>query len=254
MTNAASQLNATEIQKRWKNAGQNTAAQKIKEILSKSPVSVALRISGVVALFELMNLGTQASLFAGDRNWENGFKVTAGLFASTAAVLDIAGGWIAALSFEEKANKIKHFGAWFAIAGATFSLIADTTALSKEYLGDKNGWLIALLAFKLIPSLGMLAVSFGMLIQLPVLRSTMIEIASKNALVSKLLLVNFIRGAAIFNWIGMGLTLLEIIFRNYYLNNELQNWCEKSIFGCEGSKYKSFEEEENAFSKAIVSI
>jgi len=255
MTNAASQLNATEIQKRWKNAGQNTAAQKIKEILSKSPVSVALRISGVVAVFELMNLGTQASLFAGDKNWENGFKVTAGLLASTAAVLDVAGGGIAALSFEEKANKIKHFGAWFAIGGATFSLIADTTALGKEYLGDKNGWLIALLAFKLIPSLGMFAVSFGMLIQLPILRSTMIEIASKNALVSKLLLVNFIRGAAMFNWIGIGLTVLEIILRNYYYTeNELQKWCKKSVFGAEAGKYESFEDEENAFSKAIVSI
>lgn len=201
-----------------------------------------------------MNLGTQAGLFAGDKNWENGFKVTAGLLASSAAVLDVAGGGITALSFEEKANQIKRFGAWFAVGGATFGFIADTTALSKEYLGDKNGWLIALLASKLIPSLGMLAVSFGMLIQLPILRSTMIEIASKNALVSKLLLVNFIRGAAMFNWIGMGLTVLEIIFRNYYLDNELQKWCEKSIFGFEANKYKSLEEEENAFSKAIVSI
>lgn len=82
----------------------------------------------------------------------------------------------------------------------------------------------------------------------------MIEIASKNALVSKLLLVNFIRGAAMFNWIGMGLTVLEIIFRNYYLDNELQKWCEKSIFGFEANKYKSLEEEENAFSKVIMSI
>jgi hypothetical protein len=101
MTNAGAQLNATEIQRRWKNAGQNTAAQKIKEILSKSSTSVTLRISAIVALFELMNLGTQAGLFAGDKNWENGFKVTAGLLASSAAVLDVAGGGIAALSFEE---------------------------------------------------------------------------------------------------------------------------------------------------------
>ncbi|MEG0383507.1 MAG: glutaredoxin domain-containing protein, partial [Solibacillus sp.] len=34
----------------------------IKEILSKSSTSVALRISAIVALFELMNLGTQAGL------------------------------------------------------------------------------------------------------------------------------------------------------------------------------------------------
>lgn len=57
MTNASTQLNVTEIERRWKNAGQNTAAQKIKEILSKSPASVAIRISSIVALFELINFG-----------------------------------------------------------------------------------------------------------------------------------------------------------------------------------------------------
>ncbi|MGP4881113.1 hypothetical protein ACTXQV_56500, partial [Klebsiella pneumoniae] len=60
MTNASTQLNVTEIERRWKNAGQNTAAQKIKEILSKSPASVAIRISSIVALFELINFGVHA--------------------------------------------------------------------------------------------------------------------------------------------------------------------------------------------------
>ena len=256
MTNAASQLNATEIQKRWKNAGQNTAAQKIKEILSKSPVSVALRISGVVAVFELMNLGTQASLFAGDRNWENGFKVTAGLLASTAAVLDVAGGGIAALSFEEKANKIKHFGAWFAIGGATFSLIADTTALGKEIMGDRNGWLIALLAFKLIPSFGMFAVGVGMLTLLPSLQGTsLVRRIESIVLMDKLLRLGLVRAVAWLNWAGLALTLIEIILRNYYYTeNELQKWCKKSVFGTEAGKYESLENEEEAFSKAMVSI
>ena len=188
MTNAASQLNATEIQKRWKNAGQNTAAQKIKEILSKSSVSVALRISGGVAVFELMNLGTQASLFAGDRNWENGFKVTAGLLASTAAVLDVASGGIAALSFEEKANQIRRFGAWFAVGGATFSFIADTTAFGKEYFGDRNGWLVALLFVKLIPSFGMVAVGFGMLTLIPALKGTSFVKRIESIVLMKVLL------------------------------------------------------------------
>ncbi|RLZ08909.1 hypothetical protein EAH57_07760 [Acinetobacter sp. 2JN-4] len=255
MTNAGSQLNATEIQKRWKNAGQNTATQKIQDILSKSPQSVSIRISGIVALFELINLGTQTNNFVGDKNWENGFKVTAGLLASTAVVLDIAGGGMDALSFQEKANKIRLYGAGFAIAGATFSFIVDTTALGKEYLGDRNGWLMALLILKLVPSIGMLVVGMGILIQLPILKSKMTEIAGKNIVINRLLLMNVIRGASIFNWLGLGLTVLEIVLRNYYYTeDELQKWCKKSVFGIDSNKYKSLEDEEETFGKAIVSI
>ncbi|MQZ30042.1 hypothetical protein F4U02_03280 [Acinetobacter haemolyticus] len=255
MTNAGSQLNATEIQKRWKNAGQNTAAQKIQDILSKSPQSVSTRISGIVALFELINLGTQTNNFVGDKNWENGFKVTAGLLASTAVVLDIASGGMDALSFQEKANKIRLYGAGFAIAGATFSFIVDTTALGKEYLGDRNGWLMALLILKLVPSIGMLVVGMGILIQLPILKSKMTEIAGKNIVINRLLLMNVIRGASIFNWLGLGLTVLEIVLRNYYYTeDELQKWCKKSVFGIDSNKYKTLEDEEETFGKAIVSI
>lgn len=61
------------MQLRFKGAGKMQGRiplhSKIKEILSKL-TSVTLRISAIVALFELMNLGTQAGLFAGDKNWE----------------------------------------------------------------------------------------------------------------------------------------------------------------------------------------
>lgn len=255
MTNAGAQLNATEIQKRWKNAGQNTAAQKIKEILSKSSTSVALRISGIVALFELMNLGTQASLFARDKNWENGFKVTAGLLASTAAVLDVAGGGIAALSFEEKANKIKHFGAWFAVGGATFSLVADITALDKEYFGDRNGYFLALSFSKVATSFVMFAVGVGLLLNLPQLSaSKVVLLANRYALGRALLAANLIKITCYFNWIGLALTVIEIVLRNYWLDDEMQKWCKKSSFGLDSNKFKSMTDEEEAFSKAIVSI
>ncbi|MHA3981802.1 T6SS effector BTH_I2691 family protein [Acinetobacter venetianus] len=255
MTNAASQLNATEIQKRWKNAGQNTAAQKIKEILSKSPVSVALRISGIVAVFELMNLGTQASLFAGDRNWENGFKVTAGLFASAAAVLDIAGGGMAALSFEEKANKIKHFSAWLAIGGATFSLFVETIGFVKEYKGDQNAYIMVLSFGKVVSSFIMVGVGVGLLLNLPQLStSKAVQFANRYALGRVLLAANFIKITCYINWIGLALTGIDIILRNYWLDDEMQKWCKKSSFGLDSNKFKSMTDEEEAFSKAIVSI
>ncbi len=256
MTNAGSQLNATEIQKRWKNAGQNTAAQKIQDILSKSPQTVSIRISGIVALFELINLGTQTNNFVGDKNWENGFKVTAGLLASIAVVLDIAGGGMDALSFQEKANKIRQFGAWFAIGGATFSLIADTTALGKELMGDKNGWLAILLFVKLIPSFGMVAVGFGMLTLIPALKGTSFVKRIESIVLMKVLLdFGLVRAVAWLNWAGLALTVIEIVLRNYYYTeDELQKWCKKSVFGTEAGKYGSFEDEEEAFSKAMVSI
>lgn len=143
-------------------------------------------------MFELINLGTQTNNFVGDKNWENGFKVTAGLLASTAVVLDIAGGGMDALSFQEKANKIRLYGAGFAIGGATFSFIVDTTALGKEYLDDRNGWLIILLGAKAAVSLGMLTVGMGMLIQLPILKSTISRVASQNVLVGRLFAMNVI--------------------------------------------------------------
>lgn len=256
MTNAGSQLNATEIQKRWKNAGQNTATQKIQDILSKSPQSVSIRISGIVALFELMNLGTQASLFAGDKNWENGFKVTAGLFASAAVVLDIAGGGMDALSFQEKANKIRLYGARLAIGGATFSMIADITAFVKEFGGKDNIFLLIVLGAKATISLLMVGVGIGMLLRLPALagRDIVIKLQKSIALKS-FLTIGIIRTAVWLNWIGIGLSVIEIVLRNYYYTeDELQKWCKKSVFGTEAGKYKSLEDEDDAFSKAVVSV
>ncbi|MBP8006248.1 MAG: hypothetical protein KAZ18_05060 [Acinetobacter sp.] len=47
-------------------------------------------------------------------------------------VLDIAGGSMNALSFQEKINKIRLYSALFAIGGATFSLFVDTTVLDDK--------------------------------------------------------------------------------------------------------------------------
>lgn len=63
------------------------------------------------------------------------------------------------------------------------------------------------------------------------------------------------RAAVWLNWIGIGLSIIEIILRNYYYTeDELQKWCKKSVFGTEAGKYESLENEEEAFSKAVVSV
>lgn len=118
----------------------------------------------------------------------NGFKVTAGLLASSAAVLDVAGGGIAALSFEEKANQIKRFG-MFVIGGATFSLIADITALDKEYFGDRNGYILALSFSKVAASFVMLAVGVGLLLNLPQLSASKVVLFANRYALGRALLV-----------------------------------------------------------------
>ncbi|MFH3693225.1 T6SS effector BTH_I2691 family protein [Acinetobacter baumannii] len=255
MTNASTQLNVTEIERRWKNAGQNTAAQKIKEILSKSPASVAIRISSIVALFELINFGVQSNKFIGERNWENGFQLISGLLASSAAVLDIAGGGMDALSFQEKANKIRLYGARLAVSAAIISFCIDAFAVYKEKEGDKDKILMAFLFTKATVSLVMVGVGFGLLLNLPILQNSwVVSSANKIAFTRILLRANFIRIAAYCNWIGIGFLVIEYLLKTYVLDDDLQKWCEKSIFGKDSSKFKLFKDEEEAFSKAIMSI
>ena len=155
----------------------------------------------------------------------------------------------------EKANQIKRFGAWFAVGGATFSLIADITALDKEYFGDRNGYLLALSFSKVAASFVMLAVGVGLLLHLPQLSaSKVILFANRYALGRALLAANLIKITCYFNWIGLALTVIDIILRNYWLDDEMQKWCKKSSFGLDSNKFKSMTDEEEAFGKAIVSI
>ncbi|WP_277950500.1 T6SS effector BTH_I2691 family protein, partial [Acinetobacter sp. Res13-Abat-PEC12-P5-02] len=252
--NAANRLNATEIQKTWKKVEENTAAKKIKEILNQSPESGKIRISSIVALFELINLATQSNKFMAEKNWENGFQITAGLFASTAVVLDIAGGGMEALSFADKANKIRLCGGIFAVTGAAFSFFADSTALGKEMTGDKNPWLSALLISKLLVSLGMFLVGFGMLIRIPILHSKLLSEGANKALIARFLTNNVIKYAARLNFIGLGIAIIEIVLKTWFIPNDVQKWCTKTVFGVGEKKYKTVKEEDDEFVKALESI
>lgn len=252
MAKHGSSLSATQIQTNWKNLQSSATAKKIKEILSSSSTATSLRISSVIALLELINFGSKGGKLLNDPNWENSTATIAGMFSLTGATLDIASNGIEALSFAQKAEKIKNYGASFAIAGAAFSVISDSIAISKE----KNGYIFALLAVKLVPSALMIYVGLGALVQSPILRSKMVEIAAKYVIVDKLLILNIVKTAAYLNWIGLSLTLLIIFLKNFVLPNDLEYWCEKSIFGNanDSDKYKTLEVEEKEFSEALQSI
>ena len=253
--NAANRLNATEIQKTWKKVEENTAAKKIKEILNQSPESGKIRISSIVALFELINLATQSNKFMAEKNWENGFQVTAGLFASTAVVLDIAGGGMEALSFADKANKIRLCGGVFAVTGAAFGAFADGTSAYKEFKGDKDIYLLALTSFKTGVSALTFCVGLGLLLKLPVLENSFLtKFANKYVMSRILLAIMTIRAAAYLNLVGLGLAVIEIVLKTWFIPNDVQKWCMKTVFGMGEKKYKNIKEEDDEFAKALESI
>lgn len=252
MAKQGSSLSATQIQTNWKNLQSNATAKKIKEILSSSSTATSLRISGVVALLELINFGSKGGKLLNDPNWENSTGAIAGMFSLTAATLDIASNGMEALSFAQKAEKIKIYGASFAVAGSVFSLISDSIAITKE----NNGWIAILMFFKLLSSFAMIGVGLGVVVQLPVLKSKLVEQTSKYIILEKLLHMQVMRVAAILNWVGLSLTILIMILKKYAVPNDLQIWCSNSAWGAakDSDKYKTLELEEKAFNEALKGI
>ncbi|OTG86602.1 hypothetical protein B9T31_06245 [Acinetobacter sp. ANC 4558] len=252
MSQAAKTLDATQIQKNWKKAQETIAAQNIEKVLKSSPTSISLRISAIVAFFELINFGSKGGKALNDPNWENSTAAIAGMFSLTAATLDIASGGMHALSFAEKAEKIKVYGASFAIAGSTFSFINDAIAFSKE----KNSWVKFLLVIKLGVSFAMIAVGLGGIARLPILKSKITELGSKYIVAKVLVNINILKTAAVLNWVGVAVTIIIFVLEKYCIPNDLQIWCSKSIFGDakDSEKYQTLEIEEKEFNEALQSI
>ena len=174
------------------------------------------------------------------------------MFSLTAATLDISSNGMEALSFAQKAEKIKIYGASFAVAGSVFSFFSDFIGFIKE----KNGWIAALLFIKLGSSFAMIGVGLGIIVQLPILKSKMMELSAKYILLEKLIELQVMRAAAILNWFGLSLTILIIILKKFVLPNDLQVWCSNSAWGMakDSDKYKTLELEEKAFNEAIQGI
>jgi hypothetical protein len=94
-----------------------------------------------------------------------------------------------------------------------------------------------------------------MLLRLPVLNGTAMVSQLEKHLVGKVLFhVATLRYLAIFNWMLVGLILIEYVFKEYIYGNDIQQWCEKSIFGIGKDKFNNLEQEEKAFGESILSI
>ncbi|QSQ92707.1 hypothetical protein MOW14_02650 [Acinetobacter indicus] len=90
-----------------------------------------------------------------------------------------------------------------------------------------------------------------------VVESYILKNVEKNIIAhaaSKFLLISVVKWAARLTWVGLGLTFLCELAKNYYFDSKLESWCSKSAFGLNKSKFKNILEEDKAFSEALQSI
>ncbi|WPP68865.1 T6SS effector BTH_I2691 family protein [Acinetobacter pittii] len=251
------------VQNNWKkysSAATNPSktASQIDRIIANSSPSASLRVAGVVAIFELINLGTQISKFNIDPSVDNTLSYMSGMMATTAAILEVGSSSMEKFSFAERAAYIAKCGAYFAIAGAIVSFIIDLKGLNKAF-EESNGYAFALNLLKAASSFGTLAVGFSAFLNLPIMRnSTLYSMVERYAIGRALLGIKVVRVGAMLSVAGIALVALEIYLKNYVLDNAMQDWCQKCAFKLKKENgedaFKDVKEEEKEFNNAVVSV
>lgn len=250
------------VQNNWKKyssaaTNPSKAAKQIDLIIANSSASAGLRVSGVVAIFELINFGTQISKFNNDPSVDNALSYMSGMMATTAAILEVGSSSMEKFSFAERAAYIAKCGAYFAIAGATVSLIIDLKNLGKS-IQESNFYAIGLGLGKLVVSFLTLAVGVSVLLNLPLMKNTSLYYnVERYALGRAILGIRAIQAGAMLSIAGIALVALEIYLKNYVLDNAMQDWCQKCAFRLKTSAespFKDIKEEEKEFNSAVVSV
>jgi hypothetical protein len=250
------------VQNNWKKyssaaTNPSKAAKQIDRIIANSSPSAGLRVSGVVAIFELINFGTQVSKFNNDPSVDNALSYMSGMMATTAAILEVGSSSMEKFSFAERAAYIAKCGAYFAIAGATISLIIDLKNFGKS-IQEGNFYAIGLGLGKLVVSFLTLAVGVSVLLNLPLMKNTSLYYnVERYALGRAILGIRAIQAGAMLSIAGIALVALEIYLKNYVLDNAMQDWCQKCAFRLKTSAespFKDIKEEEKEFNSAVVSV
>ncbi|MDC5485964.1 hypothetical protein NRA67_19535, partial [Acinetobacter baumannii] len=196
------------VQNNWKKYSSSAtnpskAAKQIDRIIANSSPSAGLRVSGVVAIFELINLGTQISKFNIDPSVDNTLSYMSGMMATTAAILEVGSSSMEKFSFAERAAYIAKCGAYFAIAGAIVSFFIDLKGLNKAF-EESNGYAFALNLLKAASSFGTLAVGFSAFLNLPIMRnSTLYSMVERYAVGRALLGIKVVRVGAMLSLAGI---------------------------------------------------
>jgi len=251
------------VQNNWKKysspaTNPSKTASQIDRIIANSSPSASLRVAGVVAIFELINFGTQISKFNIDPSVDNTLSFMSGMMATTAAILEVGSSSMEKFSFAERAACIARTGAYFAIAGATISLIIDLKNLGKS-IQEGNYYAIALGLGKSVVSFLTLAVGGSVLLNLPLMKNTSLYYnVERYALGRAILGIRAVQAGAMLSIAGIVLVALEIYLKNYVLDNAMQDWCQKCAFKLKKENgedaFKDVKEEEKEFNNAVVSV
>ncbi|MFW6764662.1 T6SS effector BTH_I2691 family protein [Acinetobacter pittii] len=250
------------VQNNWKkysSAATNPSrtASQIDRIIANSSPSASLRVAGVVAIFELINLGTQISKFNIDPSVDNTLSYMSGMMATTAAILEVGSSSMEKFSCAERAAYIAKCGALFAIAGATFSLIIDIKGFIKSKK-ESNPYAIVLSGLKVFSSIATLTVGISIFLNLPIMKNTSLHYTVERYVVGRALLgIRAVQVSAMLSLAGIALVALEIYLKNYVLDNAMQDWCQKCAFRLNTSAedvFKDIKEEEKEFNNAVVSV
>lgn len=250
------------VQNNWKkysSAATNPSrtASQIDRIIANSSPSASLRVAGVVAIFELINLGTQISKFNIDPSVDNTLSYMSGMMATTAAILEVGSSSMDKFSCAERAAYIAKCGALFAIAGATFSLIIDIKGFIKSKK-ESNPYAIVLSGLKVFSSIATLTVGISIFLNLPIMKNTSLHYTVERYVVGRALLgIRAVQVSAMLSLAGIALVALEIYLKNYVLDNAMQDWCQKCAFRLNTSAedvFKDIKEEEKEFNNAVVSV
>lgn len=214
------------------------------------------RILAVVAMFEALSFYYQYGAWQEDVKGEAELAVqlTGSFFNVMGATLELVGENLSKVSIAGNATRLA--GGSFATLGSVVGLILDIRSISNtnEVTVRYIIGLRVIVNFALV--VGQVSLIFSAILNFAGGRyaTTLAEKITTNYIVVFLTSARVIAGGV---GVHVGLLALESLVKAYCLDDEMEDWCQKSSFRKAKSKenaYKKEDEEFEGFAKAIVSI
>lgn len=229
----------------------------VEQLLNDKKNTGNTRIASFVMVLEAVNLLFQLSK---PMSLEQKLQIWGGTCGLITASLEVIG-VITATTKNAAHNLVKLAANSFAIVGSVFFTLYDIKGtvdnLTKDkFLAITYGTRSAAY-FGLSMSYTKISIDFlqsiGNASKRPVLINLSKTLVKSNfyILISRLGTVVWL---ARFNLIILGLTAIEIIYKVYIADNELQDWCKKSAFGVDAVKFNNEGKELQEFNEAFAEV
>lgn len=214
------------------------------------------RILAVVAMFEALSFYYQYGAWKEDVKGEAELAVqlTGSFFTVIGASLELIGENMSKTSIAGNATRLA--GGSFATLGSVVGLFIDI-----KNLNESNSAVISFILLIRVIINSALLVGQAALLFSAILSKTggrfAVQLSEKIAINATVVFLTSARVIAGGVLVHVGLLALESFVKAYCLDDEMEDWCQKSAFHKVGSKesaYKNLDEEFEGFAKAIVSI